>query len=177
MSAVDFSELFSVRVFPVSNSRAFDERTVKQIEERGEVKLKIKKNELEISSPEENGGKEWVAEQVVKAIVYGFEPKQAFKLFLDEYFFEVVDLGLAFHRKEKSIERAKARIIGEEGKVRKKLEELSGAFIKVSNNTDNVSIIGAFEDLRNAKEAVLRIIEGAPHEAVYRFLESREKGL
>ncbi len=166
-----------MRVFPVSNKALFDAKLLGEIEKRGEVKLKITGNELHISSPDENGGKEWIAEQVVKAVVYGFEQKHAFKLFSDDYFIEAIDLSLAFRRREKNIERAKARIIGEGGKVRKKLEELSGTFIKVSNNTHNVSIIGTFEYLRNAKEAIMRILEGAPHESVYRFLESKkEKG-
>ena len=152
-------------------------KIVKEIEEKGEVKVKIIQNgELEITAVEEDkGGNEWIAEQVIRAVVYGFEPKHAFKLFSDEYFIETVDLESAFHRKEKNIQRAKSRIIGEGGKARKKLEELSGTYIKVSNATDNVSIIGKFTDLQNAKEAILRLIEGSGHESVYRFLENKTK--
>ena len=170
-----------MRAFKVSKTTAeqLNRKTLKEIEEKGEVKIKITKdNEIEVTSPEENGGKEWAAELVLKALVYGFETKHAFKLFSEEYFIETIDLENAFRRKAKNIERAKARIIGERGSARKKLEELSDTNIRVSNNTNNVSIIGRYEDLQNAKEAILRLLEGAPHESVYRFLESKiERGL
>ncbi len=169
-----------MRVFQISiaSKKVLEAKIVKELEERAEVAIKIKGDEVEILSPEENGGKEWITEQVLKALVYGFKPKQAFKLLSDEYFIETIDLAAAFHRKEKKIENAKARIIGEGGKARKKLEELSNTYIMVSNATDNVSIIGTFQDLQNAKEAVLRLLEGSPHESVYKFLELKnEKGL
>ncbi|MDP3741753.1 MAG: KH domain-containing protein [Candidatus Micrarchaeota archaeon] len=168
-----------MRLFKISKSskRLLDAKTLKLIEERGEVKVKINKDdELEIeANDEDKGGNEWIAEQVLKAIVYGFESKQAFKLFDDQYFIEIIDLDAAFRRKEKDITRAKSRIIGEGGKARKKLEELSGTSIMVSNSTNNVSIIGPFEDLQNAKEAIIRLVEGAAHEGVYRFLESKRE--
>ncbi len=159
-----------------TSKRIFDKKLLAEIEQRGEVKLEINgDNELEITASEEKGGNEWIAEQAIKALVYGFEPKQAFKLFSDEYFIETIDLQNAFRRKEKDIKRAKSRIIGESGKARKKLEELSSTHIVVSNNTNNVSIIGKYEDLQNCKEAILRLLEGAGHEGVYRFLESKNK--
>ncbi len=166
-----------MRAFKISRSskRHLPADILKEVEERGEVNLKIKTNdEIEISAKdEENGGAEWIAEQVIKALIYGFEPKHAYKLFSDEYFIETVDLESAFRRKEKGIERAKSRIIGEGGKAKKKLEELSDTHIMVSNLTNNVSIIGKFQGLQNAKEAIIRLLEGSPHESVYRFLESQ----
>lgn len=167
-----------MRLFKLSRSakKLLNSKLLKEIEETGEVKLKITgDDELCIEAPDDKGGNEWIAEQVVKALIYGFEPKHAFKLFNDEYFIETINLEDAFHRKEKNILRAKARIIGEGGKARKKLEELSGAHILVSNVTDNVSIVGKYEDLQNVKEAILRLLEGAGHEGVYRFLEGKNK--
>ncbi len=165
-----------MRVLKISRAsrKLLNAKVLKEIEQRGEVNVKVNTaDEVEITAAGENGGQEWIAEQVIRAVVYGFEPKHAFKLFSDEYFIETIDLETAFRRKEKNIERAKARIIGEGGKARKKLEELSETHIMVSNATDNVSIIGKFEDLQKAKEAILRLVEGAGHEGVYRFLESK----
>lgn len=166
-----------MRIFsiPLARKKAITQQLVKDIEKRGEVEIKFKAGAAHITSLEEDGGKEWIAEQVIEAVIDGFEPKQAFKLFSDEFFIERIDLSLAFRRKEKSIERIKARIIGTEGKARKKLEEESGTFIAVSNAKDIVSIIGHFEDLQNAKEAILRLMEGANHESVYRFLAEKNK--
>ena len=167
-----------MRVFKISRTskKLLTKEVLAQIEERGEVKVIVRFDEIEINAKDEdNGGAEWIAEQVVKAIVYGFEPKHAYKLFNDEYFFETIDLSGAFRRKEKGITRGKSRIIGEGGKARKKLEELSETNIMVSNATDNVSIIGKFQNSQNVKEAIMRLLEGSPHESVYRFLESKNK--
>ncbi|MFH1246935.1 MAG: KH domain-containing protein [Candidatus Micrarchaeota archaeon] len=168
-----------MRIYKISKSsyKLFNAQLLKEIEERGEVKLKINQDdEIEITAVDEDkGGNEWIVEQVIKAIVYGFEPKHAFKLFDDQYFIETIDLDAAFRKKEKDILRTKSRIIGEGGKARKKLEELSGTNIMVSNATNNVSIIGPYIDLQNAKEAILKLAEGATHETVYRFLDSKRE--
>ncbi len=168
-----------MRVFKISKTskKLLNREVLKEVEQRGGVLLAINKaDEVEITAnEEENGGAEWIAEQVVRALIYGFEAKYAYKLFSDEYFLETIDLNNAFRRKEKGIERAKSRIIGEAGTARKKLEELSETHIMVSNSTDNVSILGKFEELQNAKEAIIRLLEGSPHESVYRFLESKNK--
>lgn len=68
--------------------------------------------------------------------------------------------------------RYKARIIGQQGAAKKKLQELSGAFLAVG--PEHIAILGEFEDLRAAKEAVLRLLEGSEHVGVYSYLE-REK--
>ncbi len=166
-----------MRYFPVplSRKKILTPKLIKDIEANGEVKIKHAKDGVEIVSEEDDGGKEWIAERVVDAAIEGFEPKRAFKLFSDEFYIEKIDLTLAFRRKEKSIDRAKARIIGAEGKARKKLEEESDTFIAVSNAHDTVSIIGRYEDIQNAKEAILRLMEGATHESVYRFLAMQNK--
>ncbi|MFH0712963.1 MAG: KH domain-containing protein [Candidatus Micrarchaeota archaeon] len=167
-----------MRVFKLSKTakKVFDAKLLREIEERGAVALVVKEDEVEITAnDEENGGAEWIAEQVIKALVYGFEPKHAFKLFNDEYFLETIDLENAFHRKEKDVKRAKSRIIGEGGKARKNLEQLSDTHILVSNLTDNVTILGKFQDLQNAKEAIIRLLEGSPHESVYKFLENKKE--
>lgn len=162
--------------FSRASAKLLTKQIIKEIEERGEVSVKVNKNnEVEITAEDEKGGNEWIAEQVIRAIFYGFESKHAYKLFSDEYFIDTIDLQSAFRRKETNIQRAKSRIIGEGGKARKKLEALSGAHIVVSNTTDNVSIIGKYKELQNAREAVLRLIEGAGHEGVYRFLENKQE--
>lgn len=144
---------------------------IREIERVGSVKLKLTGDELEI---EGEGGTEWIAEQVINAICYGFEPKRAYKLFKDEYFLEVVDLDLALHRSEKAIERYKGRVIGTAGKVKKTIESLSGAFIVVGEK--KIYVLGIFQEMRVAKEAITRLLEGSTHEKVYQFLERNKKG-
>lgn len=146
---------------------------LEEVAERGNVELKLNgEGDVEISG---NGGDEWIAEQVLLALSYGFKPRNAFKLFGDDAFIEVIDLGQACNHSDKLVAKCKSRVIGSQGKAKKRVEELSGAFISVQD--DCVAMLGTFEDLKMAKEAVFRIIEGAEHSSVYAFLEARRRRL
>jgi len=147
-------------------------KLLREIETRGSVKLKLADGSVEI---EGEGGSEYIAEQVVRAVCLGFEPQKAFKLFNDEFFLEIIDLEQVVSRNEKRLAQYKARLIGTEGKARKTMEELSGAFVSVYDN--KVALIGRFEDLKAAKEGIKMLLEGKTHNSVYAFLEKQRKGL
>lgn len=140
-----------------------------RLAERGRVKISRAEGGVELDG---DGGDEWVARQVLSAVDAGFPLHKALKLFNDNFFLEVVDLELAV-RNPKSIARFKGRIIGENGRAKKTLEELSGAFLAVSG--DKVFILGQFDDLQLAKEAVLQLLEGKMHSTVFSYLEKQNK--
>ncbi|MDP2717175.1 MAG: hypothetical protein Q8P02_00370 [Candidatus Micrarchaeota archaeon] len=146
-----------------------DGRMLADVVDRAEVKIVLKDGNAAITG---DGGKEWIAEQVLKALDFGFLSRQAFKLLDDRFFLEVIDLEAAFRGDERKVKRYKARVIGQGGAAKKKLQELSGAFLSVGPR--EVAVLGEFEELRAAKEAVLRLLEGAEHTGVYAYLE-REK--
>ncbi|HLD76483.1 MAG TPA: KH domain-containing protein [Candidatus Norongarragalinales archaeon] len=144
----------------------------KAVSQRCAVKLELEDDDV-IVEGQGGGGEEWVAEQVLKAIGFGFEPKIAYKLLEDQYFLDEVDLEAAFRGNEKKMLQYKARVIGQGGMAKKKLQELSGAFLAVSDR--QVAIIGEYEEIRSAKEAILRLLEGAEHNGVYAFLEKQRQ--
>ncbi|MFH0835415.1 MAG: hypothetical protein V1881_03665 [Candidatus Micrarchaeota archaeon] len=123
---------------------------------------------------EGEGGTEWIAEQVVTAVCLGFEPKIAKKLLGDDFFLEVIDLGRLYGSKRK-IERYEGRVIGTDGRMKKKLEELSGAWLAVGD--EHIVVIGRFDELKNLKEAIMKILEGSEHNTVLRLLQNKRKGL
>ncbi|MBI2445591.1 hypothetical protein HYV43_04345 [Candidatus Micrarchaeota archaeon] len=147
-----------------------ENKLLKEVEQRGQVKLSIAERDVSI---EGEGGQEWVVEQVLKALGCGFLAKQAYKLFSDQYFMDVIDLQAAFRGNHKKMIRYKARVIGAQGTAKKKLQELSGAFLAVT--ADSIAILGEFDDLKSAKEAVLRLLEGAEHNGVYTYLEKENQ--
>ena len=163
-----------VLAIPRNRINAFKSEVLKQVGERGSVSLSLDKDagSISIESLGENGGSEWIAEQVLRAVALGFEPKHAFKLFNDDFFLEEIDLKQALG-KEKAIERQKARVIGSEGKVKKTIEALSGAFLAISG--DSIAVLGRFEDLKLAKDAVYQLLEGKQVSTVYGFLEKYSK--
>ncbi|MCL5011655.1 MAG: KH domain-containing protein [Candidatus Marsarchaeota archaeon] len=139
---------------------------IDELEKRSGVKIKRKDNAFYIEGDESS---EWICEQVLNALSNGFSTKNAFKLFSDDYFIDEIDIENAVWRKEKTLERIKGRIIGEEGKAKKTIEELTGAQMIVGDK--KVFFIGRFDEVKNAKEAVLRLMEGAKHTQVYNYLK------
>lgn len=116
----------------------------------------------------------WKTKYIVTAIGRGFSPKNALALLEDEVLLEVIDLKNIFDS-EKSQARIKGRIIGEKGKTRKIIEELSEA--KISVYGDTVAIVGDQMQLKIAKRAIEMLIEGASHTSVYRYLNKKKQEL
>jgi ribosomal RNA assembly protein len=114
------------------------------------------------------------AKDVVLAIGRGFSPERAFKLLeSDDIALDIIDLRDYLGKSESELRRIRGRIIGRDGKTRQIIEEMSGALISVYGHT--VAIIGDFEQINIAREAVLMLINGSEHSTVYRFLQRRRQ--
>lgn len=111
------------------------------------------------------------AEEIVKAIARGFSPQRAFILLDEEYQLNVITLN---DEKYNTIKRLLARVIGRDGRTRRKIEQLTGSYVSVYGKT--VSIIGKSEGMDTATRAIEQLLEGRSHGYVYRRMEkSREK--
>ncbi len=166
----------------MAHTVSISENRVKAVSEKEFAVLKELERELGISAKmiepgivelEGDGGKCWIAEQILNAISLGFDPNKAFKLLGDDYFLETIDLDLLFGKNERLVERYKARVIGAEGRARRVLEELTDAHISIWEN--KVAILGTFEELSEAKEAIKRLLEGSTHAGVYAYLEKKRR--
>jgi len=116
------------------------------------------------------------AKDVVTAIGRGFSPDHALRLIRDEEAaLDVIDLRTVFGRSESDIRRIKGRIIGMNGKTRRILEELTDTKIAVYGST--VGIIGSFEQIDVAREAIQMLVRGSLHSSVYRFLHRKRREL
>ncbi|MHA1596950.1 MAG: KH domain-containing protein [Candidatus Asgardarchaeia archaeon] len=115
------------------------------------------------------------AKAIVQAIGRGFNPEKAMKLVEDDYVLEIIDIDDYARGSRNSLIRLKGRVIGEEGKARKMIEELTDTDVCVYGHT--VGIIGKVEDAIAAKRAVTMLLEGAKHGTVLRYLQKyrREK--
>lgn len=71
--------------------------------------------------------------------------------------------------------RQKGRLIGENGRTRELMEELTGADVVIYGST--LGIIGQPEEVEVVRRAVDMILDGAPHGAVYSFLERKHNDL
>ena len=109
------------------------------------------------------------AQNIIKAINYGFSPEKAFKLLDPDYTLHIIDVFTYMRkRSENHLKRILGRIIGERGKAKRILEETTGTDISIYRNY--VAAIGLFEDILVLDEAVKKLIKGLPHKVVYEYL-------
>lgn len=109
------------------------------------------------------------AQDFIKAIAYGFSPERALRVLDEDQILLVIDLKQRVGPSPNHITRIKGRIIGEKGKARKIIEEMTGTYISVYDTY--VAIIGDYESATAAREAIEMLIEGRQHATVYRYLE------
>ncbi len=147
----------------------------KKIEELLGVSLQVDSREgtviVNLAKPVEQGGDPaslFKARDIVTAIGRGFAPEKALKLAEDGLVLSVIDLTDYVGNNYNHLTRVKGRIIGSQGKTRRIIEE--SCHVDVAVYGDTVSIIGSYNDVKAAEEAVTALINGAPHGAVYRIV-------
>ena len=148
----------------------------------GNTKLKIEKTcsvKLDIDS--QNGevqvsGKAsdekfqiFKALEIVTAIGRGFSPEKAMRLLKGENTLHVINLREFGAKSPEQMERIKGRIIGDGGKARMNMENLSNADITVYGKT--VSVIGEPTQLKLAIDAIESLLSGSMHGHVYKKIE------
>ncbi|MFO7967326.1 MAG: KH domain-containing protein [Archaeoglobaceae archaeon] len=142
----------------------------KQIEEMTGCTLTVEEANISIEGEDAIGFLQ--AQDVIRAIGYGFNPQAAFKLLDSDYIIlDVIPLDYDAN----DLKRIKGRIIGKQGKIRKLIEELLN--VRVSIYHKNVAIIGEVENAGVAREAVTMLIDGAQHNTVRKFLEDKRREL
>jgi ribosomal RNA assembly protein len=109
------------------------------------------------------------AQNIVRAIGYGFSPERAFRLLEDDQVLEVLDVRQYVGDKPNHVKRVLGRIIGEEGKARRILEEYTGTYISIYDHY--VAIIGEYETANIAKKAIEMLIQGRMHATVYKYID------
>lgn len=147
--------------------------TLKKIMEETKTKITVDSVNgvavIEPASPNTSPYDIMKAQDVIKAIGYGFSPERAFRLLDEDTVLIVIDLTQYVKDSENHLVRVKGRIIGENGKARKNIEEMTDTYISIYGNY--VAIIGNYENANIAREAIMMLIEGRQHSTVYKYIE------
>jgi ribosomal RNA assembly protein len=125
-----------------------------------------------ISILADDGYSEFVAKNILFAYGRGFDMKTAELLEKENYYFTSIDVGQLFDS-EKRIRQIMARIIGESGKTKTYIENVSGA--KLSIYGDTISFIGSQSQIDEAKTAVSTLVEGGTHKLAYARMEAAHR--
>jgi len=146
--------------------------TKRHIETITKTKISIDSKEGDVSIKGKDALGMYAAREIVRAIGRGFNPEIAQLLMKHDYSFELLDLS-NFSKTKNDTKRLKGRVIGEKGKSRKTIEELTGAYISVYGKT--IAILGEISAVGLARRAVESLLSGSPHANVYRWLEKQRR--
>lgn len=137
----------------------------RRIEEKTKTKITIEEGDITIEGDPVG---ELTAKDIAQAIGRGFSPETAYTLFKEDVVFELLPL-MEILGSEKELARKKGRIIGRRGKTRAFIEAVTNTQISVYGKS--IGIIGKYDDVSLAKEGIMRLLSGARHASVYKFLE------
>ena len=147
-------------------------KTKSKIEETCSVKLDVdsQNGEVEVSGKvTDEKFHIFKAVEIVTAIGRGFSPEKAMRLLKGENTLHVINLREFGGKSTEQLERFRGRIIGDGGKARTNMENLSNANITVYGKT--VSIIGEPTQLKLAVDAIESLLGGSMHGRVYKKIE------
>jgi ribosomal RNA assembly protein len=109
------------------------------------------------------------ATRVIEAIGRGFSPQKARRLLDEGTVLEIIDLRDYAGRSSNSLDRIRGRVIGEKGKSRRVIEELTSCHLSVYGRS--VAIIGETSEVQLASQAIRSLATGSQHKAVYNTLQ------
>ncbi len=152
--------------------------TKKMIEKISKTTLEIDSDEGEVTIDEHETSDPMlglIVEDVVRAIGRGFSPEHAMYLFKDNMNFFIFNLHDYVGKKGSHTIRIKSRIIGTDGKTKRSIENLTGAYLSIYGHT--VALIADFESMDIAKKAIDMLLTGSKHASIYRYVEREMKKL
>jgi ribosomal RNA assembly protein len=147
-------------------------KTRRRIESTFGVKITVESDsggvEIKVNQDQPDVSVMFTVKNIVKAIGRGFSPKKALMLQDEDNDIMVIDLEEYVGTSKNAQNRVRGRIIGKEGKSRELLEELTECQVSVYGGT--VALIGPYEMLQMAKEAVEMLLNGSFHKTVWNHL-------
>jgi ribosomal RNA assembly protein len=147
-------------------------QTKRALERETKTKITVSSEEGEIKIVGEDALLLYLAREIIRAVGRGFNPDIATQLLKQDYAFELITIQ-DYARNPNDLERLRGRVIGEGGKSRRTIEELTQTNICVSGKT--IGIIGPAEYIADARRAIDSLLTGSPHAHVYHWLERRRK--
>jgi ribosomal RNA assembly protein len=147
-------------------------KTRRRIESTFGVKITVESDsggvEIKVNQDQPDVSVMFTVKNIVKAIGRGFSPKKALMLQDEDNDIMVIDLEEYVGTSKNAQNRVRGRIIGKGGKSRELLEELTECQVSVYGGT--VALIGPYEMLQVAKEAVEMLLNGSFHKTVWNHL-------
>lgn len=144
----------------------------KQLEHATKTKIHVDSDEGDVVITGTDALLLYSCREVVRAIGRGFHPDIAMQLLKQDFGIEFISV-MDYAKSPNDLERLRGRVIGEGGKSRKTIEDLTFTHLSVYGKT--IGIIGQLERIASARKAVEALLSGRKHGTVYKFLEKERK--
>jgi ribosomal RNA assembly protein len=141
-------------------------KAVPKIESRIKVKILFKKESVVVKGSEMD---EFLVEQIIRAVDFGFYIDDALLLKNDGFLLEFIDIKE--HTRRKNFKDIRSRLIGTGGKARKTIENLTDSVIVINGN--DVGVIVDSDHLDAVTQGIESIIQGSKHGNVFAYLEKQ----
>ncbi len=153
--------------------------TKKKIEELTECKLMIDSNSGDVIILAEEELEDpismWKARDMIKAIGRGFSPQNAYKINNPGWGFDLIQIREFVGTSPNASREVRSRVIGKNGRTRNIIEQSTGSNVSIFGNT--IGIIAEFNKVQYIREGIIKLINGAKHNTVYKYLEQRMREL
>lgn len=144
----------------------------RSIERKTKTKITVLKDG-EVIVVSEDAVQSYLVSVIVRAIGRGFNPDIALILLDEQNTLEVIDIKSFTKGSKKKMARLKSRLIGKQGKARSMIEMLTQTHISIYGKT--ASIIGEINNVLLARQAMEKLLQGAPHGNVYNYIQHQKK--
>ncbi|MEM0476194.1 MAG: hypothetical protein QW367_00960 [Candidatus Aenigmatarchaeota archaeon] len=148
--------------------KEIDDKFLEEIEKNLNVKVYRNANSLNIES--EDGYKLLKTKEIIDAYIFGFSEEECRKLFNENFRFQIIEIKNFLRNKNNRnrLRELKGRVIGEKGKTKRNIEELTKSKIIIKRNI--IGIISSEENYDLVRRAIEMILEGRMHSTVYSFI-------
>ena len=147
--------------------------TKKELEEETNSKIDVDSKEGIVRIEGQDSIQLYEAKELIKAIARGFNPEIARLLLRSDYTLALINIEEYTGGSQKSLNRLRGRVIGQEGKSRKTIEQYTETYVCVYGKT--VGIIGESQNVDIARMAAENLLKGSTHTSVFKWLEKKRK--
>ncbi len=147
-------------------------KVLRELEARTSTKITVDSTNgtviIEPATPATRVDKLLKARDFIRAVAAGVSPEKAWRVLDEDQMLMIIDLKEVVGESPNHLKRIKGRLIGEKGKARRNIEQMTGTIINIGR--DKVIIIGDYESAQVAREALEMLIQGRKHSTVYKHI-------
>lgn len=143
-------------------------KAVPKIEKKIKIHFTFNKNKISFKGNELN---EFLTEEVIRALEFGFEIDDALLLLEEGY--DLKFINIKEHTKRRNLKDVRSRVIGRRGKAIRTIENLTESKMVVNEN--EVGLIVHEDSVEMTMQAIESLIQGSKHGNIYSYLE-KQKG-